>query len=314
MQIRLSRFWLRIGPTVVVTAMSSPIRRKRRRPDEIIDALLDSDSDVREKFKAVYPNAPVLVKTAVSCACKQPAATSLAVANVSSAKSHSPRRVTFATDPSPVPKMASVVSVARPSVANIACVVAPSASHSSRPTLVEPPAAKVVVFASSTLRHAVGSVAREEDQDEWQTMQVVKTKEAWTKWGVGIADFREVCIGKNQGLAGRTLRHCMDQVDFIAKANCHMKIGLCQKVSVRWRMYRDEAAEGEWVPNIMFLVASTETREAASFLEAALIVHMEQYHDRKSINLFRGDVGGEGPRRPENRLKVHHVYVVALNV
>ena len=105
----------------------------------------------------------------------------------------------------------------------------------------------------------------------------------------------------------------MDKVDFIAKATCHMKIGLCQKVSVRWRMYRDEAAEGEWVPN-MFLVASTETREAASFLEAALIVHMEQYHDRKSINLFRGDVGGEGPRRPENRLKVHHVYVVALNV
>ncbi len=73
------------------------------------------------------------------------------------------------------------------------------------------------MFASSTSRPAVESVAREEDQDEWQTMQVVKTKEAWTKWGVGIADFREVCIGKV--LTGRTLRHCMDKVDFIAKAN-----------------------------------------------------------------------------------------------
>ena len=86
-------------------------------------------------------------------------------------------------------------------------------------------------------------------------------------------------------------------------------VGLCVDAKVRWGFYRDESAENTWRPDFMVLIERPSTRQAAGFLEAALIqfVKGDRRHIENSINVSRRDKGGEGPRRKPDL--PHYIYV-----
>ena len=92
------------------------------------------------------------------------------------------------------------------------------------------------------------------------------------------------------------------------------QIGLCYDAKVRWEHYCD-ADDDAWKPTFLVLVERPGSREAAGFLETALIGYATShaYFQQNSVNLRRRDVGGSGPR-PEQRANLPHYVYIAIKI
>ena len=111
---------------------------------------------------------------------------------------------------------------------------------------------------------------------------------------------------------GRRLLWCLHKLFRLISRDTEHKIGLAYDAKVRWEYYA-KADDADWKPDVMVLLERASSREAAGFLEAALISAVQncgQYHmQQNSMNLCRRDIGGTGPRYQENRFMPHYIYV-----
>ena len=111
---------------------------------------------------------------------------------------------------------------------------------------------------------------------------------------------------------GKRLSWCLQKLFRLIDRDIEHKIGLAYDAKVRWEYYT-KADDADWKPDVMVLLERASSREAASFLEAALISavqHCGQYHmQQNSMNLYRRDLGGTGPRYEEERFMPHYIYV-----
>ena len=68
--------------------------------------------------------------------------------------------------------------------------------------------------------------------------------------------------------------------------------------------------ESKWKPNLLFLVERPGNREAAGFLEAALINYVAHAAiSGKCVNIARRDKGGEGPRNENRAMSPYYIYL-----
>ena len=75
-------------------------------------------------------------------------------------------------------------------------------------------------------------------------------------------------------VAGRQLRHALaEAMRIIRMTPCEHKIGICRCPYERFHYYQEP--DSSWSPWLMALLASTATREAASVMEASLILQLE---------------------------------------
>ena len=77
----------------------------------------------------------------------------------------------------------------------------------------------------------------------------------------------------------------------------------------------DDRQDGAWWPDFLALIERPSSREAALYLEAALILWVKCHarHRTTSVNCRHGDVGCEGKRSVDTAQLPHYVYV-ALRV
>jgi hypothetical protein len=111
---------------------------------------------------------------------------------------------------------------------------------------------------------------------------------------------------------GRRLRMCIESFEHVCRGQKHRvehKVGLAFDARVRWEHY---IKDGEvWKPDFMVLLQRPPSREGAGYMEAGLIQHIwaDGYYKSNSINVKRGDLGGEGPRRAD---RAHHPHYVSV--
>ena len=114
-------------------------------------------------------------------------------------------------------------------------------------------------------------------------------------------------------VVGRLLRHAIRETRRIIKmVACEHKIGMCRCPHERFMMYQED--DRPWKPWLMALLACTSTREGAWYLEASLILALEDAAVNMPNNInwvYSCDYGGEGPR-PEAEAHVEHYVYVAL--
>ena len=177
----------------------------------------------------------------------------------------------------------------------------------------------VAPVLESHARHAtgVGSSTRPPDADEnWKHYRT-----RFTRTGLpsehGIIDMRSsiqpgrtVCEGKilirSTGALAWLLRGVGGQVGH----DVEHKIGLCYDAKFRWEMYMDDRQDDKWCPDFLILLERPSNREAASYLEAALILWVKSHarYTNTSVNCRHGDVGGEGKRSDDTAQLPHYVY------
>ena len=136
----------------------------------------------------------------------------------------------------------------------------------------------------------------------------------WPLWGRGIVDIRP--HSRDPMVAGKLLRHASGEARRIIRmTSCEHKVGMCRCLYVRFMFYQSD--ESPWQPWVMFLLASTATREGACFLEASLIYELEisSTNIKHNVNwLMSCDYGGEGPRAEHEAHEEHFVYLAVRPV
>ena len=104
--------------------------------------------------------------------------------------------------------------------------------------------------------------------------------------------------------------------DVVARQNDKLehKVGICYDAKVRFEYYREDQPDNAWRPHFMVLVDRPSNREAAGFLESALMMYTttSKYYSSNSVNRRRNDVGGAGPRQPKRAHLPHYVYIALL--
>ena len=119
----------------------------------------------------------------------------------------------------------------------------------------------------------------------------------WWTWNEGIADIRYHFhqYGSTNLSEGVQLRSTVRRINWVLdRQESHFKIGIAHDMAARWEMYR----ESEWKPSHLFIIHLCSSREAAGFVESALIhkFSTNSKHSELNINVKRNDLGGTGPR------------------
>ena len=145
------------------------------------------------------------------------------------------------------------------------------------------------------------------DGAAWRELAVAENAwRPWTEWDRGICDVRPY----KPMVVGRLIRHAFERCKKILRsAPCEHKIGMCRCPKTRFMFYQESET---WVPEMMFLIGSTSTREGAFFMEAAMIWKMEdeELNIDHNINYHVSlDKGGEGPRLEAEMHNEHFVYI-----
>ena len=115
---------------------------------------------------------------------------------------------------------------------------------------------------------------------------------AWHKWGRGVCDFRK--YHAKRVVEGTVLREIFSQCKSVlrTRGKFTFKIGITSEVSTRWLSYTEDA---KWIPDVMFLLVQTDSRSAAAYLEAILILWAtDSEYSEICRNVENGDKGGEG--------------------
>ena len=134
-------------------------------------------------------------------------------------------------------------------------------------------------------------------------------EQKWPLWGRGVTDLRP--WEPRSMVAGRQLRHALaEAMRIIRMTPCEHKIGICRCPYERFHYYQEP--DSSWSPWLMALLASTATREAASVMEASLILQLET----NGLNIENNrnwttscDYGGEGPNRQDEAHLEQYVYL-----
>ena len=130
----------------------------------------------------------------------------------------------------------------------------------------------------------------------------------WPLWGRGIVDLRPT---RGPMVAGRLMRHAIQEAKKIIRMTpCQHKVGMCKCPHYRFMMYQDDRAD--WQPQVLCMLASTNTREGSFYLEASLIHEFEKCPANmwNNINWIKScDYGGEGPRSEADAHEEHVVYL-----
>ena len=117
----------------------------------------------------------------------------------------------------------------------------------------------------------------------------------WWTWNEGIVDLRNHFYKRGNLSEGIQLRLTVQRINWVlGKRAANYKIGIAHDMAVRWEMYR----ESEWQPSHLFIIHLCKSREAAGFLESALILKYStnSKHSELNLNVQRNDLGGTGPR------------------
>ena len=110
---------------------------------------------------------------------------------------------------------------------------------------------------------------------------------------------------------GTKLRNAVSAAERILRLHpCEFKFGMARLLGQRWLMYQDSDSD-KWRPTHLFLLAEVCGREAAGYMEAALIVQFIDFgtDPELNINLQNHDYGGTGPRAEEFMHHKHFVYL-----
>ena len=147
--------------------------------------------------------------------------------------------------------------------------------------------------------------------ENWRGLQVhFLRKMAWPRQD-GIVDMiKRLPSGRNP-CEGMRLRWCIDTINTVVAGRhgkIEHKVGLAYDVKLRFEMYQEDGEDGKWTPNYLVLIERPTNREAAGYLESALIMHIACDPDLQddSMNARRKDLGGEGPR--QTKAKPHYIY------
>ena len=171
----------------------------------------------------------------------------------------------------------------------------------------------------SHARHAtgVGSSTRPPDADEnWKHYRT-----RFARTGLpsehGIIDMRPCTQPGRTVCEGRRLKICTGSLTWLLRGgggqvghDVEHKIGLCYDAKFRWEMYMNDRQDGKRCPDFLILLERPSNREAASYLEAALILWVKSHarYTNTSVNCRHGDVGGEGKRSDDTAQLPHYVY------
>ena len=142
----------------------------------------------------------------------------------------------------------------------------------------------------------------------WRQIEVRQyPKKPWRDWGSGVVDLRP----RKNMVIGKLMRNAiMEAAKMIRNIPCEHKIGMCRCPYERFWLY--QKPDELWKPWLLGLLASTNTREGASTMEASIIFHIEQ--DGMNIDnnynwTVSMDYGGEGPKHEDQAHLEHFVYI-----
>ena len=162
-------------------------------------------------------------------------------------------------------------------------------------------------------------VSASEESDEgwletkWKRHEVKSNpsvQSLWPKQNNGIMDLVWQRTDGRRTSEGRKLEHCINCLHRLCSDERphEFKIGMASDVLLRYHYYR--RPESKWKPNLLFLVERPGNREAASFLEAALINYVAHAEiSGKCVNIARRDKGGEGPQKESLAMSPYYIYL-----
>ena len=133
----------------------------------------------------------------------------------------------------------------------------------------------------------------------------------WWTWRNGIIDIRVLFKVSVRAAEGTRLREAVKACRWVLKRHpCQFKVGMARELGVRWVHYLEDAAT-RWCPTHIFLLAEVRGREAAGYLEAALIAVMADLDVDQELNqnIHNRDYGGTGPRHPEFLDHQYYIYL-----
>ena len=142
----------------------------------------------------------------------------------------------------------------------------------------------------------------EAEAPSWHLYKVALMSDGkWWTWKMGIIDRRLVYrTSPNQSEGFKLHRIFWRMYSVLAERACFYKVGIAQDLAARWEMYQE--SESSWKPSHLFILSDEANREAAGYVEAALIRENKyrgrlKSRDVNDINFIRQDPGGTGPRK-----------------
>ena len=148
---------------------------------------------------------------------------------------------------------------------------------------------------------------------DWRAFKVCMHRTTdWWNGASGIIDARVIHFQKNPtACEGTKLEVAFNRCTWaLRRHECEFKIGIARLLGSRWQMYQEST--DKWQPTHLFILLEVRGREAAGYVEAALIRMMwdsDKYDDMHNINYRNNDKGGAGPRQPEHEHAVYCVYL-----
>ena len=141
-----------------------------------------------------------------------------------------------------------------------------------------------------------------ESDDNWKCYQTHLLRSGLPE-GWGIINQIKRWSGNRQPTEGKRLQWCIETFQMLLRGKhdkLEHKVGICYDAKVRFEYYREDQPDNAWRPHFMVLVDRPSNREAAGFLESALMMYTttSKYFSSNSVNRRRNDVGGAGPRQP----------------
>ena len=147
-------------------------------------------------------------------------------------------------------------------------------------------------------------------EDDWQDYMVPwHRNDRWWEWDSGIVMVKPQFRPHATACEGTRLKLAVRACEFILKRHtCPFKIGMARSLGTRWELSKHSTS---WRPSHLFIIGEVQGREAAGYLEAALIALLYDLDlpIEYNINLKRCDIGGTGPRTAEFMYDKYFVYL-----
>ena len=174
---------------------------------------------------------------------------------------------------------------------------------------------QAAAFQAGTRAHAALLYRHQHKDDaDWRPHEIHwHRSNRWWEWDEGVinTDVIQQKWRYTRASEGTKLRNAVSAAERILRLHpCEFKFGMARLLGQCWLMYQDSDSD-KWRPTHLFLLTEVCGREAAGYMEAALIGQFIDFgtDTELNINLQNNDYGGTGPRTEEF---MHHMYFVYL--
>jgi hypothetical protein len=193
-------------------------------------------------------------------------------------------------------------------LASSSCHIVPMSAP--QPSL--PSSSSTSITTVPKVEHVKTTTVCTRPKEDWRAHRILENaRHTWPHLERGIVNVRPIIKEGRRMVAGRVLAHALQtSIRILNEAGCLYKVGMCFCMASRWEFYMSETCDA-FVPQLMYWLADTDSRDGAWYLEAALIRTLQDRgYKGNSMNYARNDFGGEGPQRPEIATMEHHVYLI----